>query len=117
MDKECKKHGIKKHFKTTKHGYRCSKCLSEYTSKYRRERKQKLVDMLGGKCIVCGYNKHNGSLDFHHLDKSTKSFGIAERGLLKSWNKTVEEVEKCVLVCKNCHHEIESGITILSIHR
>lgn len=69
--------------------------------------------MFGGKCVVCGYKKYPGSLDFHHIDPKMKEFALSVKGLSYSWVSLVEEAKKCVLVCKNCHTEIEAGITKL----
>jgi len=67
----------------------------------------------GGKCMICGYTKYPGSLDFHHLDPKQKEFGISVRGLTRSWEKIRKEIDKCILVCANCHREIHAGITQL----
>lgn len=80
-------------------------------SKRRRVIKLKAVDLLGGECQNCGYKKHPGVLEFHHIDATTKSFSISGGGLSRSWAKIKEELQKCVLVCANCHREIEMGIT------
>ncbi|HEY4160629.1 MAG TPA: hypothetical protein VGM08_01050 [Candidatus Saccharimonadales bacterium] len=78
--------------------------------KRRQTIKAKAVKLLGGACIVCGYSKHPGVLDFHHIDPTTKSFGISSGGLSRSWASIEIELQKCVLVCANCHREIELGI-------
>lgn len=67
--------------------------------------------MFGGKCKLCGYNKCHRALHFHHLDPDKKSFGISEKGSTHSWDKMVEESKKCVLLCSNCHAEVESGLS------
>jgi hypothetical protein len=77
----------------------------------RRTIKLRAVQLLGGKCQLCGYNKHPGVLEFHHVDASSKSFSISGGGLSRSWLKITQELKKCVLVCANCHREIEMGIT------
>mgnify|MGYP001611560632 CR=1 FL=1 len=81
------------------------------------KRSQKLREMAkeykGGKCILCGYNKYLGALDFHHLNAETKSFALSVKGLSYSWESLLAEANKCVLVCKNCHTEVEAGITKL----
>ena len=79
-------------------------------AKRRRALKQRAVDYMGGKCQCCGYNKHVGVLDFHHLDPTTKEFSISGRGMTRSWEKIQAELNKCVLVCANCHREIELGV-------
>jgi hypothetical protein len=60
---------------------------------------------MGGCCIRCGYNKSFASLDLHHLDPATKEFDWSKLKE-KSWKHIVEELKKCVLVCRNCHGEI-----------
>lgn len=81
---------------------------------YRRgiERKAKLVEMLGGKCKECGYNKCMRCLTFHHLDRSTKVFGLAINELWsRSWNTILEEAKKCELLCIRCHLEKEDDLS------
>jgi hypothetical protein len=113
MIKMCKKHGQTKHFPRPDGALRCGKCASEWVINHRRQKKEKLVEMFGGKCIICGYNKYAGALDFHHTHPENKSFALSVKGLSYSWDSLLKEAEKCVLVCKNCHTEIESGMTIL----
>lgn len=77
----------------------------KWQKKARRERKQKLVDMFGGRCIICDYCKSLRGLAFHHRDPATKLFTISNAGLLKKWETLVEEAKKCDLLCHNCHSE------------
>ncbi len=71
---------------------------------WRRRTKEKLVEYKGGECIKCGYKKCIAVLEFHHLDPKEKDFTIGG----KSWSleKLKKEVDKCILVCSNCHKEI-----------
>lgn len=63
----------------------------------------------GGCCAVCGYDATSYNLHFHHVDPKTKSFSVnMARG--KSLAAFREEAAKCVLVCANCHGEIEAGL-------
>ena len=78
------------------------------TSSYRREVKRKLIEYKGGKCQICGYNRCQEALEFHHLDPSQKDFTIS--GGTKSFESLKPEVDKCILVCANCHREIHSGL-------
>jgi hypothetical protein len=67
--------------------------------------KQKLVDLKGGKCHLCGYDKFIGSLEFHHRDASDKEFRLS-LARVKRLEDVYLEAEKCDLVCANCHREI-----------
>jgi hypothetical protein len=73
----------------------------------RRAMKEKAVKMLGGQCSICGYNKCNKALQFHHLDPNEKEFRISNAS---SWKKAKVELEKCILVCANCHAEIHDDM-------
>lgn len=69
--------------------------------------------MFGGECSICGYRKYEGALDFHHTNPHEKEFGLSMKGLSYSLESLIKEAKKCILVCKNCHTEIEAGITTL----
>ena len=72
--------------------------------------KQKAVNYLGGQCSQCGYNKTLNALHFHHLDPKEKSFELSKNILrCKAWEVIVIELNKCILVCANCHAEIHSA--------
>ena len=77
---------------------------------WRQQQKQKAVDYKGGKCQICGYNRCIRALKFHHVDPATKEFAISGAGSTRSWEKLRAELDKCVLVCGNCHDEIHAGI-------
>jgi hypothetical protein len=64
----------------------------------------------GNKCQCCGYDRCLDALDFHHFDFTQKDFGISAKGYTRSWDKIKEELDKCVLVCANCHREIHAGL-------
>lgn len=84
--------------------------LKQAVTKRRRALKLRAIEALGGKCALCGYSSHPGVLDFHHVDASIKSFGISTGGFSRSWASIEAEIQKCILVCANCHREIELGI-------
>jgi hypothetical protein len=75
-----------------------------------QRRKERLVELHGGRCEICGYRKCIRALTFHHVDPTTKRFTLAS-SLSRSWESLVREVGKCVLVCENCHREIHHGVT------
>jgi len=79
-------------------------------SKRRRKIKGQAIEYKGGKCYFCGYKKFVGALEFHHLDEKKKDFGLSIKGLTRSWAKTRNEIDKCILVCANCHRELHGGI-------
>lgn len=83
--------------------------LKAYQRKRRRAHKRKAIAFLGGKCSQCGYLKCIASLDFHHLDASTKDTTLlgsrSSKLLMRSWAQIVQELAKCTLLCKNCHAE------------
>jgi len=89
---------------------RCPKCNVERVSKRRQDLKKLAVEYKGGKCEICNYSKSIRALEFHHTDPSKKDFGIAAKGYTRSWEKVKEELNKCLLVCSNCHCEIHEGI-------
>lgn len=84
--------------------------LIKAVSKRRKRIKEMAIDYKGGKCIFCGYNRSHSALDFHHIDAASKEFGVSLDGLTRSWERTKKELDKCVLVCANCHREIHAGI-------
>lgn len=71
--------------------------------------KKMSVDYLGGKCIRCGYDKSIWALEFHHKNPTDKDFTISNYGT-RSWEKLKNEIDKCILVCSNCHREIHEEI-------
>lgn len=85
--------------------------LKKAVAKQKRKLRRMSVEYLGGKCQVCGYESCIQALDFHHLDPTKKSFGISAKGFSRSWEKIQKELEKCVLICANCHREIHAGVT------
>ncbi len=110
MLKACKKHGDQHHFlRKDTNSWRCGKCASEWVVTYRIRKKEKLVATFGGQCIICGYSRYAGALDFHHRDATEKSFAISDK-LTRSWDRVMEEAKKCVLLCKNCHQEVEADV-------
>lgn len=96
-----------KHCKNETAGICCSKrCRNKYYVDRRRKRLKKMaVEYKGGKCEQCGYSKSATALQFHHLDPSQKDFGIASSGYTRAWEKIRAELDKCVMLCANCHAE------------
>jgi len=86
--------------------------LIKAVQKRRKEIRQKAIAYKGGRCQICGYDRCIEALEFHHLDSSKKDFGISSRGYTRSWEKVREELDKCELVCANCHREIHAGLQL-----
>ncbi len=91
----------------------CKLCTTISTTERQRKIKQKAVDYLGGKCTICDYDKYIGALEFHHKNPAEKDFTIAELKL-SSFERIKSELDKCMLVCANCHREIHGGKIIIS---
>jgi len=112
MLKKCKRHGLTDHapIKGRKNGYRCRKCTVEAVQKRREAVKQMSIDYKGGCCNKCGYSKCNKALEFHRLDPTKKDFSISYNGNTYAWTTVKKELDKCVLLCANCHREKHAGL-------
>lgn len=75
----------------------------------RRLIKRWALEYKGNKCQCCGYDKCVDALEFHHLDETQKDFGISDRNVPTDWESIKNELDKCILVCSNCHREIHAG--------
>ena len=108
--KECPIHGKTEfHFyeKPGRKGqWKCLKCESELAVLKKQKYKLKMIEYKGGKCERCGYDKNISALDFHHIDPSTKKFTLSDTH--HSWDETKKELDKCILVCANCHRELHN---------
>ena len=103
--RNCSRHGDTK-FVFTDNYFKCMRCRQDAVNKRRRKLKMMAVEYKGGKCEKCGYDKCIGALEFHHLDPSQKDFAISSTGSTRAWSKIQKELDKCILVCSNCHREI-----------
>ena len=88
----------------------CKKCTTEQVVERTQKLKQEMVDYKGGCCEICGYNRYIGALDFHHINPNEKDFTIAHIRQYKFDEVIKEELDKCMLVCSNCHREIHGGL-------
>ncbi len=78
----------------------------------RRRIRVMAIDSKGGKCQICGYSKCLEALEFHHLAADEKDFSISDKGYTRSWAVIRKEIDKCLLVCANCHRELHSALVI-----
>lgn len=101
----------KKYRLINKIGLKRGEIPKEYYSDRRRDIKKQLVEYKGGCCSVCGYNKSFRSLHFHHINPEEKDFTLGRKWGKLGFNETIKkELDKCILVCANCHGEIHDGM-------
>jgi hypothetical protein len=129
--REKSKNGTLKRNLIQKHERKCEKCEKTFMSTrsftkfcsmncrgnikkkaIRHRYKEYFVAYKGGKCLHCGYSKCVKALQFHHLDPKEKDFNI--RNYSKSFEKQKEEVDKCILLCANCHAEEHDRLSRIS---
>lgn len=85
-------------------GHTRTKCNSCIVNARRFSLKVKAVAYKGGKCERCGYDKCLRALTFHHTDPSTKMFSVSGSHC-RSWESVKTELDKCSILCANCHNE------------
>jgi transposase len=110
LERKCRHHGVVEFWLEGRGFYRCSICRQEAVARRRRKVKQILVEDAGGRCAICGYDECVGALHFHHLNPHDKSFTLSNTGVTRSLERARDEARKCVLLCSNCHAEVEAGI-------
>ena len=81
----------------------------EHVKNYRQKQKENIIYVMGGKCALCGYNKCNSALEFHHINPSEKNYQLSS-GSTRSLNRDFVEARKCILLCSNCHREVHNGL-------
>lgn len=107
---ECRHHGRTEFVLEGRGYYRCRQCRIESVTRRRRKLKVMLVAEAGGCCVVCGYDRHLRALAFHHPDPADKRLQISWNGVTQSLETLRTEARKCVLLCSNCHAEVEDGL-------
>jgi transposase len=106
----CPTHGESDFVIDSRGSYRCRRCRAEAVSRRRRRVKSVLVSEAGGRCCICGYARSMRALHFHHLDPAHKRLAISSKGVALAIDVLRAEARKCVLLCSNCHAEVEDGI-------
>ena len=125
MVKKCKKCGIEKDEKEFYSFYQhskvdktkkwkyfdslCKQCRIEYSFERRKETKLKAIEYLGGKCADCGIIDDPCVYDFHHINPSSKEISFGSKRSL-SFESIKDELDKCVLLCSNCHRKRHSKL-------
>lgn len=113
----CQEKGIQEFYKKRGIQYAssyCKSCTTRQTVERMINFKSLCVEYKGGKCIVCGYNKYHGALEFHHMNPDDKDFTISQMRKYSFDNLVKFELDKCVLLCANCHREVENGLVLIN---
>ena len=105
----CRHHGETEFVLEGRGYYRCKRCRADAVVRHRQKLKTTLVEEAGGRCCICGYDRFAGALEFHHLDPSEKRLALSSQGVTYSLDRLRGEAKKCVLLCANCHAEVENG--------
>ena len=97
----------KKYVYSKNHGTKklCSYCQFLI---YRIKTKERSIQYKGGMCKLCGYNKSHRGLTFHHINPEGKLFDLADN-IFKPWSEIQIELDKCILLCMNCHIELHNA--------
>jgi transposase/5-methylcytosine-specific restriction endonuclease McrA len=106
---ECRHHGRAEFVLEGRGYYRCRQCRIDRVTRRRRSLKVMLVAEAGGCCVICGYDRHLRALAFHHVEPADKRLQISWNGVTQSLEALRAEAQKCVLLCSNCHAEVEDG--------
>jgi len=88
--------------------------LIEAVRRRRKKIRLQAIEYMGGRCEKCGYNDCMDALEFHHSDPSKKDFSISSKGYTRSWERVKKELDKCVMLCANCHREAHAKLAALS---
>lgn len=90
--------------------------IRAYHRKYYNENRSKkdAVEYMGGKCVLCGYSKCIAALDFHHRNPEEKEFNFKWNAQKSRLSKIVNELDKCILLCANCHREVHYNTDLLN---
>ena len=101
------------------HRPNCKECFTSIQMDLAKETRL-YVESHKEKCYICGYDKFKRALEFHHINPSEKSFGIGTLISKRAWSIETKrmidlEISKCVVLCANCHREVEYGFTELNL--
>lgn len=83
--------------------------IKEYGALKRAERKQAFVTLAGGCCQRCGYHEFTSALTFHHVDPASKEYAPNKITVLLNTQRGYDELDKCILLCGNCHYAYHAG--------
>jgi hypothetical protein len=109
----CRRHGDTEFvlYGCTRPRWRCKRCVGEAVTRRKRRVRATLLAAAGGRCAICGYGRCSQSLHFHHVDPGHKRLELgSHRGAALA--TFLLEIDKCVLLCANCHGEVEAGLVL-----
>lgn len=114
----CEIHGLSNHTETkngnVKPRYRCLKYGAKRVSENIEIKREKAYEKYGNSCKVCGYDRCRNSLEFHHINPEDKEI-TPSKVFSRSWDKIQKELDKCILLCANCHREVHAGLIEIPI--
>lgn len=88
----------------------CKSCTRDQALTRQHAFKEKAVAYKGGCCSICGYDRCLSALEFHHVEPEHKDFHLSQRRGWKFTEEVQKELDKCILVCANCHREVHAGL-------
>jgi transposase len=113
MTANCPRHGETEFSVDGRGRYRCRLCRSAAVTRRRRKMKAILVEEAGGACRICGYRSSMRGLHFHHVEPADKRLELNAKGISLSLETLRAEAQKCVLLCSNCHAEVEDATAFI----
>lgn len=90
----------------------CSNCHNTYTQELYLKKKYQAIEYKGGSCSICGYKKYYAALEFHHVNPEEKEQNFVNMRHWK-WERIKTEIDKCILLCSNCHREVHGNVTLI----
>jgi transposase len=112
---DCARHGRTEFLAMRDGRSRCARCNAEAVAERRRRVKRILIEEAGNRCSLCGYDRFQGALQFHHLNPDVKRYALSDSGISRSLEKARAEARKCALLCANCHAEVEAGVRTIPV--
>ena len=80
--------------------------------KRRKKIRKMAIEYKGKQCQICGYDRCEEAMEFHHIDPSGKDFGISQKGYTRGWKRVKRELDKGIMLCANCHREVHAGLQL-----
>ena len=88
----------------------CKECNTKQVVASQRKIKRQCIEYKGGSCSNCNFNAYDGALEFHHIDPSKKDMEISKIARKKFTEQVRIELDKCLLLCSNCHRMKHAGL-------